>query len=115
MYVDMGMLRKAGQALLDKDQQYANFVKGTARNEQGLPKSHGAAVREMTSGLPVREIYAEPSNSVEDELMTALLLGSNLGSRYALPAGGLTAAGVGLYDIIQNSMGGEQTSGTVMP
>ncbi len=113
----MGMLRKAGQALLDRDQQYANFVKGTRVDKDKPLKDRLVRedFRELTSGTSVREAFADESRSIEDQLMTAAVLGSNMASRYAMPIGGLTAAGVGLYDVTTSMMGGEQTSGTVMP
>lgn len=113
----MGMLRKAGQALLDKDQQYANFVKET-RIDKDRPiekKLLREDLRELTSGTSVKEMFADEARSIEDHLMTGAILGSNIASRYGIPAGGLTAAGIGLYDVIGSLMNGEQTSGTVMP
>ena len=41
-------------------------------------------------------------------------VGANVASRYALPAGGVTLAGKGLYDLTQMMMD-QQTSGTLEP
>ena len=104
-----GPIRKAGQALRigakktvraanKLDTQYANAVnKGTNPKNQPLGG--------ITRGLPLNEVYKNPiqaDSSIEyaaGQAMNAGVLTANVASRYALPAGGVTLAGKGLYDL----------------
>ena len=76
----LGVLSTGRDKFYDFDDKYA------ARVRQGLGPDE--VLRGITSGMPIRETVGDPAN------MTA-----NIMSRYALPAGGLTLAGVGLADL----------------
>ena len=111
-------LRKAGQQIGDLDARYAKAVDdrfGLSRS--GTP---GKAVIGLTSAGPIRDIVrpAEIADTAMDKAldvgMSAGLLATNVASRYALPAAGVTLAGKGLYDLTQMMMG-QQTSGTIDP
>ena len=111
-------LRMAGKALRDFDQAYVDKI--LSNRNANTPEGQ-AAFQELTSGIPLADVYKYPNEGqtfiekAGTEAFTAGVMGANIASRYGLPAGGLTLAGKGMYDIIQNSIGGEQTSGTVMP
>jgi hypothetical protein len=99
------MLRKAGQGvgnfLLDQDAKYAKAV------SPGRDDAFG----EMTRGTSLRDAFnstqiEKPENMLERVLDTGLVAAvpaANIASRYALPAGGVTLAGVGLANL-GNSM-----------
>ena len=102
----MQQLRKAGQALGDMDKSYTDAVRKVP------------AFNNPMSGVPLNEMYKYP-NEGENwkeraivDAMTVGFIGTNVASRYALPAGGLTLAGKGLYDL---TAGMQQTDGTIMP
>ena len=106
MAYGMQQLRKAGQALGDMDKAYTDAVrKVPAFNNPG-------------SGVPFNEMFKYPNEGVgwkERRIVDAMAAGvltANVASRYALPAGGLTLAGKGLYDL---TAGMQQTEGTIMP
>ncbi len=106
-------LRKAGDAvgqfLGDMDQNYANAAYRESIPDN-LQRGHALAIREIG-----------PSVDMGDELHWKVLGGlaqggltaANVASRYALPLGGVTLAGKGLYDLTAGM--NEQTSGTLMP
>lgn len=93
------MLRKAGKAILDMDERYADalFSKGDSQFIQG------------TRGLPLREVpgYTQLLDEVGNELppdfrsrLSDFAYGSaNVGARYAMPALLTTAGAKGLYDL----------------
>ena len=102
-------MRKAGQALRigakktaraasKLDTKYADAVdKGTNKGDNGMAY--------LTRGLPLKEVYKNPlqadspTERVVGEAMSAGVMAANVGSRYALPAGGITLAGKGLLDM----------------
>ena len=100
-------VRKAGQKLLDVDEAYAGKVADLHGSVHEAPLGH------MTSGTPIREFFKESANVQADtktervigEAMKYGLLGANVASRYALPAGGVTLAGKALIDLT-NGFGG---------
>ncbi len=103
----MGGLRKAGQFLIEKDEQYAQKIRGGANeNINSMPGPLGVleGYRAMSSGTPLNQIYVDHGATNRSERAvsiganTAMML-SNAGARYALPAGGVTLAGKGLMDI----------------
>lgn len=93
------MLRKAGQAILDMDERYANalFNKGDSQFVQG------------TRGLPLRDAigYTEVRDELGNELAPdfrsrmndGAYAAANIGARYGLPGLGLTAGAKGIYDL----------------
>ena len=97
MAYGMQQLRKAGKALLDADERYANKV-GESINPKTQP------IAELTRAVPIRHML-EPSNAttraekVIDAAMVGGITTANVAARYALPAGGITLAGKGLYDL----------------
>ena len=93
-------LRKAGSSLRNFDDAYA------AKAAEG---AHPFV--QMSSGLPVT--YA-PSGTAAEKAVGYALVGVNAGARYALPAGGVTLAGKGLYDLTQMMLD-QQSSGTISP
>ena len=112
----MDNLRKAGDAV-------GRFAKGQVeelgRDIRKFDDAYAAKVGDltdnpfvkMTSGFPVT--YA-PAGTMQEKAVGYGILGANAAARYALPAGGVTLAGKGLYDLTQMMMG-QQTSGTIDP
>jgi len=107
MAYGMQQLRKAGKALQDFDTAYADKIeKGVQENMANMPGPRGVleGFRGMTSAVPLDQIYVDQgaSNAKEKAMSIAMNTGvfaANVGSRYMLPAGGLTLAGKGLYDL----------------
>ena len=106
MAYGMQQLRKAGQALGDMDKAYTDAVRKVP------------AFNNIGAGVPLNELTKYPyetDNWKERRMidaMTGVVATANVASRYALPAGGLTLAGKGLYDL---TVGMQQTDGTIMP
>jgi len=106
-------LRKAGNFLGDLDAKYTNQVRKVQ------------ALNNPMSGVPLNELNKYPNEGVgwkERRLVDAMTAGvavSNVASRYALPAGGVTLAGKGLYDLTmgfqQQAEEDQQTNATLMP
>ena len=96
----MDNLRKAGTAFLDMDERYANAVADKLLSNVspnivlGSIQGYGG----MGSSIPLRQM--NPLTS-DNRLVDGTYLAANLASRYALPAGGVTLAGKGLYDLTQ--------------
>ena len=90
----MDNLRKAGTAFLDMDERYANALEAKLPTSPNVVQGFGG----MGRAIPVREM--NPLTS-DDRLVDSAFLAANLASRYALPAGGVTLAGKGLYDLTQ--------------
>ena len=77
----------------------------------------------LTSAVPIRDMVNQqrtgpgPENNKEKIMQAAYdsaIIGSNIAARYALPAGGVTLAAVGLMDLTQQlTQGSQQTSGTM--
>lgn len=113
MAYGINQLRKAGKFLGDLDAAYTNKVREVQ------------AFNNPMSGVPLNELTKYPNEGVgwkERRLvdaMTAAVGTANVASRYALPAGGVTLAGKGLYDITvglqQMGQQDQQTNGTLMP
>ena len=91
-------LRKAGSSLREFDDAYAAKVREGA-----------SPFVQLTSGFPIT--YA-PGGTATEKAAAYGMMGVNAAARYALPAGGVTLAGKGLYDLTQMMMG-QQTSGTI--
>jgi hypothetical protein len=97
MAYGMGQLRKAGQALADMDRAYAGKVESHIDvNKQPLVG--------MGSTVPLADVFTpgQADSQAEKVLLAAMdagVLTANVASRYALPAGGITLAGKGLYDL----------------
>ncbi len=108
------MLRKAGRAIMNMDQAYADRIKGMYGVQDGAPTGEGLAALSQAlgagflGGVSQREIMQDSTNSRAGKAAYSL---ANLGARYAAPTVGVAAA----YHGIQGLMPGEQTSGTVMP
>ena len=111
------LLRKAGEL----DERYANAI-----NERfGYSKGKGGvvgAVAGMTSAVPIKDIFNRPDNNPEgmgehliDGAVSGGLATANIAARYVLPVGGATLAGVAFYDMTQQLMGNQQSTGAVMP
>lgn len=92
----MGQLRKAGQALADMDRAYANKV-ASHIDPQKQP------LAEMGSAVPLADVFGGTADSQAEKVMLGAMntgvMAANVASRYALPAGGITLAGKGLYDL----------------
>ena len=114
------MLRKAGAALNNfarkVDDDYSEAIMNMYLGPKGNERSYAdnpvlgtaaAVLGTFGGGTPASHMRG---NSFEKGAAISSLL-----ARYAAPGVGITLAGKGLYDISQNMMGGEQTSGTVMP
>ena len=93
-------LRKAGKSLNDSDRAYANKL-----GERIDPNKRPFVG--MTSTLPLQTIFDgikegradSQAEKVLGTVMDAGVLGANIASRYALPAGGITLAGKALMDL----------------
>ena len=111
------LLRKAGEL----DERYAKAID----NRFGYSKGKGGVVgglAGLTSAVPIKDVFNRPGNNpegVKEHLINAAMeggvAGANIAARYALPAGGVTLAGVALYDMTQQLMGNQQSTGAVMP
>ena len=99
-------LRKAGDKLkalgnkaLDADQAYAKKIGST------ISKAKDAPFRHITTAVPPRDL--DPRKGTADSQVEKVMLAgmdaavgtANIATRYALPAGGVTLAGKGLYDL----------------
>ena len=111
----MDNLRKAGDAV-------GRFAKGQVKelgkDIREFDDAYAAKVRDVTnpilhptSGFPVT--YA-PVGTMAEKAIGYAAIGANVASRYALPAGGVTLAGVALNDLTQRMMD-QQSSGTIRP
>lgn len=104
----MQQLRKAGKYLLDKDQQYAQAVATKLGKHAGGPVG-------FVSTVPLRDTLPNPADRADTRAekvalaaMSAGVGAANVGTRYALPAAGVTLAGKGLYDLtMQLAYGGQ--------
>ena len=103
----MDALRKAGSKLNQMDTAYAEaLVPEPATSMVGTIGAFGRGVpiSEIYNAMPrmdggvLRDARPDERNYVDALYETALYAG-NIGSRYALPAGGVTLAGKGLYDL----------------
>ncbi len=89
----MDGLRKAGKFLGDIDQSYTEKVREVPMFDN------------MGSNVSFRETYQYPNqgeNRTERAIVEAFTAGvaaTNIASKYALPAGGVTLAGKGLLDM----------------
>ena len=99
MAYGMEQLRKAGRAISDFDRAYAQKL-----GERIDP--HTQPFREMTQAVPLSDIYKgiEADSQVENVLGHVAATGvgaANAAVRYALPAGGVTLAGVALMELAE--------------
>ena len=103
----MDGLRKAGKFLGDIDERYANKIEaGAMKNmEKGGILELTEGIRGFTSGVPLRDTWHGFSKTenrkevMQQAAMDLSVMGANVASRYALPAGGVTLAGKGLLDL----------------
>ena len=111
----MDNLRKAGDAV-------SRFAKGQVeelgKDIRQFDNAYAAKVAEgahpfvqMTSGFPIT--YA-PAGTAQEKAVGYALMGANAAARYALPAGGVTLAGKGIYDLTQ-MLTDQQSSGALDP
>ena len=110
----MDGLRKAGQAFLDMDERYASAIYDGTGGDNSMKTYFGnvgmtaraAPIKELDRFTPTSEYEARGGYGPRDEASQRLgqgidagLIASNIASRYLLPAGGVTLAGKGLYDL----------------
>jgi hypothetical protein len=110
----MDGLRKAGSAFLDMDERYANALEEQSKKVehpnivQGLGVlGRAIPIRDHKGYLPVGSDYEfkgghgpkELRHHRQESLHDNVILSANIASRYLLPAGGVTLAGKGLYDL----------------
>ena len=91
----MDGLRKAGNAFLDMDERYAKAIEDRLPSNPNVVQGFGG----FGSAIPIREMNPFAADSMKDGLIDGAVLGANVASRYLLPAGGVTLAGKGLYDM----------------
>ena len=111
-------LRKAGEALLNVDQMYADGIKSiygikdgeTPRDQNGLLNAARAIGSGFLGGASIKDIQGDTVLSDRPGIRT-MAQATNLGARYGVP---LTAAGIGLV-AAADALSTEQTPGTVMP
>jgi len=101
------MLKAGGQKLDNFDRAYVNRVKQDAPGE--------STFRRATTQVPLGDVmaheFAYGGDPRLDSYMNGMVYGAgaaNLASRYALPAGGVTLAGKGMIDIINELRGSEE-------
>jgi hypothetical protein len=110
----MDNLRKAGTAFLDMDERYAKALEDRLPVNPNPVQGFGGLgrvvpIREHRGVIPVGSDYEfrgghgpkEFKNHIKERMFDHAILGANIASRYALPAGGVTLAGKGLYDLTQ--------------
>tara|TARA_R110002012_G_scaffold50126_2_gene129832 strand:- start:3382 stop:3789 length:408 start_codon:yes stop_codon:yes gene_type:complete len=110
--VIMDGLRKAGTAFLDMDERYAKaFEDGLPTNPNVVQGFGGMGrsipLRDHKGYFPVGSDYEfkgghgpkEPGHYRRERIADNVILAANIASRYLLPAGGVTLAGKGLYDL----------------
>ena len=97
------MLKAGGQKLDNFDRAYANKMFDTTGSEVGaltraypLTEPIAANDYEFYGGIGPRTSAEQMTNNV----LSGVSRASNIASRYALPAGGVTLAGKGIGDII---------------
>ena len=100
MAYGMNQLRKAGRYILDADAAYAKAVENSISNTDSVL----GGLRGMTSAAPLRDTLTLHGAETGREYAQAAALNTgiaaaNIASRYMLPAGGVTMAGKGLYDL----------------
>ena len=108
MAYGMEQLRKAGKALDKFDRGYANFMDSRtmpieAQLGHALPISEAAKYIQLPPNAAAEQPMAA---TAARHLGNAALVGANVASRYALPAGGVTLAGAALLDLTAAFGGG---------
>lgn len=107
-----------GREQIMKALKYAGDL--DAKYAQAVGDRFGNSPVMMGSTVPLRDVGRPadpaPANAKEQALAVAMRAGvgaTNVASRYALPLGGMTAAGVGLYELTTsiNTMGDQQSLG----
>ena len=93
----MDLLGKGGRKFNEFDRAYA------AKLDQGIFRNR--PYLNTLGATPLSEIYGTMhGETVKEKLLGRLIengaVASNIAARYALPAGGVTLAGKGLYDLI---------------
>ena len=93
------MLRSAGRAFLDMDERYANAL-FDVRDNQFAQGSRGLPLREVPGYTQVTDEFGNilPSD-IRSQINDFAYGAANVGTRYALPAAGVTIAGKALYDL----------------
>ena len=97
----MAKRRKAGdtnffQPLLDFDDAYSKAIRKTAPKKPG--DSPIDAMRAYAAGfMGVRRDYEQPKG--KETFAYPAVKAAQIGSRYVLPAAGVTLAGKGIYDL----------------
>ena len=98
----MNALRTGGEKFLDFDEKYAHSA-GRFGDDSNVAKAmRGAPIRDLIGNHQQHGPGFYGNGAAFDIPMNGMLYGgtaANLLSRYALPAGGVTLAGKGLYDI----------------
>ena len=117
----MDGLRKAGSAFGNFDEKYANAVFDGTGGDNAMKTFFGnvgmtaraAPIKELDRFFPTSEYEARGGYGPRDaasqrvgQSMDAGLIAANIASRYLLPAGGITLAGKGLYDLTIGFGGG---------
>jgi hypothetical protein len=108
----MDGLRKAGNAFLDMDERYAKALEDRLPDNPSIIQGLGGLgrvvpIRDHKGVIPVYTDYEmkggigprDPRAHRRENLHDNVILGANIASRYLLPAGGVTLAGKGLYDL----------------
>lgn len=121
--------KMAGSALnklAEMDASYAKAIDDRFGLSDPKRTSPLKAMQGMTSAVPIRDIVNNPYQEDRSKMtrgeramdmgMDAAVLTSNLAARYGLPAGGVTLAGIGLYEAGQAMVGlSQQTQSTIPP
>ena len=108
MAYGMEQLRKAGRALDKFDRAYADKADRRSMPIEGQ-LGHAVPISEAANyiQLPPNAAAEQPmAATAARHLGNAALVGANVASRYALPAGGVTLAGAALLDLTAAFGGG---------
>lgn len=97
----LNLIRKAGQYVSDADIAYSNAVFDLIAKH--APENLKAPLM-MTSTASLFQTRADTTGlsrmeALRDNAIAAGLVGTSALARYGLPAGGITLAGKGLYDL----------------
>ena len=105
----LGRLRKAGEHLLTKANEFDTAY--ARRAEKDMGGADKSPIKTLLGGAPLSEIGEVEADSQIGRLLGEAaamgVRGTNIGYRYGLPAAGVTVAGVGLQNLTQDMSKGE--------
>ena len=106
----LNQLRKAGQFLIGKDEQYADALRGLI--EKHVSNTDAKAYGGVLAGNPLAGVelvdkqLMNRSDRIANELARGAIVASNAGIRYGIPLAGASALAQGIggiYDMASNT------------